>query len=46
MDDVAVLEADLGERAADLRAQLDAVTAENWPRNWSLRVDISTEAAC
>ena len=33
MDDVAVLEADLGEGAADLGTQLRRSTAENWPRN-------------
>jgi hypothetical protein len=36
VDDIAVLETDLSQGAADLRTQLKMSTAENWPRNPSL----------
>jgi len=36
MDDIPVLEADLSQGSADLRAQLNALDSGELPRNWRL----------
>ena len=43
VDDLAVLEMDLGERAADLGAQLDAIDRRELAKEADPRVDIAHE---